>query len=689
MLDPRNRRSPIAIPEPGVPAICILLMALVLAGCEAGATDVVSPSSVRVTAPTLSVEQKETLQLVAEVQPASASQAVTWSTSDPTRATVSAAGLVTGGDVGPVTITATSTANPALSDAVQLNVMCQVLTQADVASGAVLTPDVCYHANSPLSVSGGTLVIRPGVRIEFASNAHLTIGSGGRLNAIGTAEAPIYFTTPDAAGTWRGINFNGSRSADNVLHHVNIENGGSAGWSGAAYSRSALLLQGSALVDIRNSTITGSRGQGITLYDGSEMTFEDNTLSNNALAAWVDPNTAGYVSGTTTFADNTKNVVQVAFDNTGAVSRAQTWQSLAVPYEIQHRIFVDAKLEVGAGAVIAFAAGTSMIVRNAGALTARGIAASITPGVDEDVFIYFTSAEPGIRGYWKGIQIATNSADNAFELVKFENGGSDPWTGDGDSRAMAYLTGDSRALIRYTEFDGSGGYGLWVSKGAALTIWHPVFSNNERPLIVHPDHLNELRECPRFYQNRDSRIFVGFDNTDAFTRDGSVGNYCPADLPPFYFAHRTYVQAAVRIFPDKVIEFGQDASLIVNNGGSLNIGTDNADNANRPPVIMRGAEDVDGYWKGIEFGTVSALNFIGTAEIHNAGSEAWFGGANSRGAINVTGDGSVELFHTTFAKSGGYAAIIASGGTISCDNVNHGGFLFFNRATNTASPICP
>lgn len=76
------------------------------------APSVPAPTSVAVTPATASIEVAETLQLSASVSPATASQAVTWASSDTDKATVNAAtGLVTGVAAGTATITATSTAD--------------------------------------------------------------------------------------------------------------------------------------------------------------------------------------------------------------------------------------------------------------------------------------------------------------------------------------------------------------------------------------------------------------------------------------------------------------------------------------------------------------------------------------------------------------------------------------------------
>lgn len=76
----------------------------------------VTIASVTVTPDTVSVAVGDDVDLEAAVLPVGASQTVTWSSSDATKATVSETGLVTGVAVGSATITATSAADPTKTD---------------------------------------------------------------------------------------------------------------------------------------------------------------------------------------------------------------------------------------------------------------------------------------------------------------------------------------------------------------------------------------------------------------------------------------------------------------------------------------------------------------------------------------------------------------------------------------------
>lgn len=79
-------------------------------------------AAVTVTPATASVAVGETVDLEAVVTPVGASQLVTWTSSDETKASVSATGLVTGIAAGTATITATSAADGTKTDTAEITV---------------------------------------------------------------------------------------------------------------------------------------------------------------------------------------------------------------------------------------------------------------------------------------------------------------------------------------------------------------------------------------------------------------------------------------------------------------------------------------------------------------------------------------------------------------------------------------
>ncbi len=637
-----------------------------LAACESSSTspdpdpDPVAVTAVVVSSPSSTLEVGSTMQLTATVSPASVSQAVSWSSSDNTRASVNGSGLVTAIVPGAVRITATSTLDPTRSSGVDLALTgCLPLVQATVAGGATLPADTCYQVTNALTVSGGTLVVSPGVRIEFGTSGSLTATGSGRLQALGTAAKPILFTSSDPVGTWRGVYFNDSRGTENALHHVTIERAGSSAWSGFGSSRTALLVSGASLVSVRNTTLAQSGGTGLTAYEGAELTFVDNTLRQNAVAAWVHPTVAQYIDKSTAFVNNTDNVLRVAFGNNDAVQTAQTWQRLTVPFELQTRMYVDAALTLEPGVLVSSLAGVSLNVRNEGSLTALGTVSQP---------IVFTS-KVAAPGSWKGISIATLSTANRFDHVVFENGGSDAWSGFSESRAMVYLLAGSRAVITNSMFRGSSFYGFWVPAEGDITGFNGnTFTQNVRTMIVHPNRVGDIAANNSFSQNTENSVRVTFGNNDAVTtaqRWRKIGS-------PFKVMDRTTIKAALVIDAGAELEFAQNASLVVSDEGSLR-----ADGTVSDPVIFRGVEDLASFWKGIQFATAKAQNMLSNVVFRNAGSAAWYGGSNANGTLWVTADGTLTLTNVSFAQTGGFAAIVSNGGALLCSNVQRNGFLFY------------
>ena len=91
-------------------------------------------------------------------------------------------------------------------------------------SGGIIVNQTWTQEGSPYCVDGDifveSLVIEPGVRVEFSGNYVLEVE--GVLTAIGSEGAPILFTKADAADGWQGILFDHT-PAGSQLKHCQIE----------------------------------------------------------------------------------------------------------------------------------------------------------------------------------------------------------------------------------------------------------------------------------------------------------------------------------------------------------------------------------------------------------------------------------------------------------------------------------
>ncbi len=106
-----------------------------------------------------------------------------------------------------------------------------------------LTGETYYIAYSVYVNDGVVLTIQPGTIVKFAADTWLSCSPNGQINAVGTAAAPIIFTsykdntvgeiiqlgTP-AAGDWNGIYLEDANSC--VFRHAEFRYGGSSSYDG-------------------------------------------------------------------------------------------------------------------------------------------------------------------------------------------------------------------------------------------------------------------------------------------------------------------------------------------------------------------------------------------------------------------------------------------------------------------------
>lgn len=146
------------------------------------------------------------------------------------------------------------------------------------------------HNGAPATV----LTIEPGVTLRFHRDAAFEIdhysgefASSGALVAVGTADAPITFTsaeTTPAPGDWVGLWFGGIVDANSRLEHTRIEyTGGDCGCilltcnDLVGYEGAVILSMPPPQMFISNSVIAHGAGHGFVLgYDGENVDFAGN-----------------------------------------------------------------------------------------------------------------------------------------------------------------------------------------------------------------------------------------------------------------------------------------------------------------------------------------------------------------------------------------------------------------------------
>ena len=151
--------------------------------------------------------------------------------------------------------------------------------------GITINHDQSSNGTDPSKIT--TVTIEPGVSLLFNSGTNLIVGASsdgktyyGALRAIGSAAAPIIFTTSSSSpspGQWKGIRFyDPTDDSASILDHCVVEYGGQ--YSGGQWI-SNIFIQ-SAAPTISNSIIRQSLYHGIHAYGCSPIITCNNILDN-------------------------------------------------------------------------------------------------------------------------------------------------------------------------------------------------------------------------------------------------------------------------------------------------------------------------------------------------------------------------------------------------------------------------
>ncbi len=160
-------------------------------------------------------------------------------------------------------------------------------------SGTWPAINVPYDVNS-VNVNNSQLTIAAPNTLLMRNNSRIYVNSAGSLTAIGSATAPIVFSSKNQTpGAWQGIQYTFSNSANNILNYVTVEYAGGSGLSGTG----GVILYGSQLsksgATITNSTFNSSSSYGIWLHHDAVYNLDVDTTNSflgNALGnVYLEP----------------------------------------------------------------------------------------------------------------------------------------------------------------------------------------------------------------------------------------------------------------------------------------------------------------------------------------------------------------------------------------------------------------
>lgn len=298
----------------------------------------------------------------------------------------------------------------------------------------------------------GTLTIKPGVKIEFEDDAGLyNEVEASAMDFQGTAAKPIILTSASGQkGAWKGVHV-GSQSTKNIFDHVTIEYAGGEAFDSNDY-RGAIVLYGK--LTIKNSTLKDSLNYGITSYDDTSLTFENNTITGCGKEPLALP--ARHMHQLDAASKLTGNASDYVLINTPeAAATTATWRKLTVPYLVSIPTFEvlglgdGAKVTIEPGVELRFASNNGLSLVGDSSLVAKGTA---------DAKIRFIGVEENATS-WRGIYYESKSTLNALDHVEIAYAGSDSFNSNDNVGAIVVFS-EARVSVSNTVIRDSGECGV-------------------------------------------------------------------------------------------------------------------------------------------------------------------------------------------------------------------------------------
>ena len=298
-------------------------------------------------------------------------------------------------------------------------------------------------------------------------------------------------------------------------------------------------------------------------------------------------------------------------------------------------VFVTANLTIDPDVMIIFAENTGLEISSGGTLSSAGTTSEP---------IVFTGVQK-IKGYWKGLLIATNSTTNEITYAIVEYGGSNGF--DGANLKTNIMVEDAgRLKLTNTISRNSGGYGLYTRdlESTLSDFSGNTFTLNEAPVMTRLNHYHYLDAASDYTGNTNDYIDSYWSNQDVTENV----TWQALNVPYRMADNIEHIESDITLSPGTEFLGQPNGGLEIGTSGSLSaIGTSSES------IIFRGEEDVAGYWKGLNFLSNTTKNELTYVVISNGGEDG-FDGANLKSNIMVDDAGRVKITHTTSKKSGGY-----------------------------------
>lgn len=325
---------------------------------------------------------------------------------------------------------------------------------------------------------------------------------------------------------------------------------------------------------------------------------------------------------------------------------------------------VDCNVDIRNSAVLTILPGTKFtFTANGGLSTSNGGAIKATGTAEKP--IVFTGKE-AIKGFWKGININTNSLNNQFANCVFEYGGN--------GQTMVRVGGGNiltcRAVFTNCKFANSGTNGLFVNEQSTMagSANNEYIGNVEYPVWLAYENVADMDGGSTFSTNTNNKIYVRSDNANV----NKPVTFNKAAVP--YLLVGTGGNQLKRIYDALVVK--QGTTLEMSNNMLLEIhpsGYFNALGTATEKIIIRGAEQTKGYWAKIRFfETQSSNNVLEHCLISDGGQDdnVWFDEGMVTTRKDLTSTPRLSITNCRFSNSANYGMQMYQCGTSTATIIN-------------------
>lgn len=337
----------------------------------------------------------------------------------------------------------------------------------------------------------------------------------------------------------------------------------------------------------------------------------------------------------------------VAAELSGTISEDTTLEAGSL-YAVTDDVTISATLTIEKGTYVRFASNTRLLIGSDGKIDAQGTA---------DDPIVMKGAEE-VAGYWKGVEIHSSDVTNIIKHVHIMHTGSAELNSDARTAIMVEGFAAGVVAIENVTVSDAVGYGVIVQNGGTLQSFSAnTFEDIDgMPARIHGTQVHTLDGTSTYAtSNSDNRVEV-----DGGTLEADVTWTALSGDVPYFMSDGISVSAELTLSPGVLLHMGSALRLIINGSGSII-----ADGSTGDTIVFTGAEQVAGYWRGIEVNSPAATNLMDNVEISYAGHPNGFsGGAQANMLLDGFSGALLTLQNSTISNGPANGIVVENGATL-------------------------